>query len=171
MTDDDREWATLVEAARLFGKHPASVRRRLDAGDLPSARKDSQGRWLVDVDEVATATGWRRATPPVAPGASTRDSGAVPAGTMLVPREAWEQTLAQLANLHEAGRELAEARERAAKAETEARFLRERLTELRAHEAPPAPAPGRSWWPAVAAAVAGLVVVLGIVAAVLLLTA
>lgn len=39
--------------------------------------------------------------------------------------------LAQLGNLHEAGRELAEARERAAKAETEVDFLRERLADLR----------------------------------------
>lgn len=39
--------------------------------------------------------------------------------------------LKQLGNLHEAGRELAEARERAAKAETEADFLRERVADLR----------------------------------------
>ena len=38
----------------------------------------------------------------------------------------------QLGNIHEAGLLLAEARERAAKAETEAEFLRERLGELRA---------------------------------------
>jgi uncharacterized membrane protein len=37
----------------------------------------------------------------------------------------------QLGNLHEAGLHLAEARERAAKAETEASFLRERLSEMR----------------------------------------
>jgi hypothetical protein len=37
----------------------------------------------------------------------------------------------QLGNLHEAGQQLAEARERAARAETEATFLRERLSELR----------------------------------------
>jgi uncharacterized membrane protein len=56
----------------------------------------------------------------------------MPADHLLVPRDAWDQMLAQLGNLHQAGRELAEARERAAKAETEAAFLRERLTELRA---------------------------------------
>ena len=37
----------------------------------------------------------------------------------------------QLGNLHEAGLQLASARERAAKAETEATFLRERLAEMR----------------------------------------
>lgn len=45
--------------------------------------------------------------------------------------------LDQLGNLHEAGRELAEARERAARAETEAAFLRERLADLRAAEVSP----------------------------------
>jgi len=59
---------------------------------------------------------------------------------MMVPVDAWNKMLTQLGNLHEAGQQLAEARERAAKAETEAMFLRERLSELR--EAPPIqPAP------------------------------
>jgi hypothetical protein len=55
----------------------------------------------------------------------------VPEGTMLVPLDAWNKVLMQLGNLHEAGQQLAEARERAAKAETEAAFLRERLSDLR----------------------------------------
>lgn len=50
---------------------------------------------------------------------------------MLVPRDTWEKILTQLGHLHQAGQELAEARERAARAETEAAFLRERLGELR----------------------------------------
>ena len=50
---------------------------------------------------------------------------------MIVPVDAWNKMLLQLGNLHEAGRELAEARERAAKAETEATFLKERLKEQR----------------------------------------
>lgn len=53
-------------------------------------------------------------------------------GTMLVPVDAWNRVLEQLGNLHQAGQELAEAKERAARAETESRFLRERLAELRA---------------------------------------
>ncbi|MCZ6519659.1 MAG: hypothetical protein O6853_07680 [Actinobacteria bacterium] len=56
---------------------------------------------------------------------------AIPEGTMLVPLDAWNKILLQLGNLHEAGQQLAEARERAAKAETETTFLRERLTEVR----------------------------------------
>jgi hypothetical protein len=50
---------------------------------------------------------------------------------MIVPIAAWDKMLMQLGNLHEAGQQLAEARERAAKAETESKFLRERLGELR----------------------------------------
>jgi len=53
---------------------------------------------------------------------------------MIVPIDAWNKMLNQLGNLHEAGQQLAEARERAAKAETEATFLRERLAEIRASE-------------------------------------
>ncbi len=54
-----------------------------------------------------------------------------PEGTVLVPIAAWDKMLIQLGNLHEAGQELAEAKERAAKAETEAKFLHERLREIR----------------------------------------
>lgn len=50
---------------------------------------------------------------------------------MLVPRDAWDRLIDQLGNLHETGLMLAEARERAARAETEAGFLRERLAEMR----------------------------------------
>lgn len=56
----------------------------------------------------------------------------IPPGTMLVPLDAWNKMVMQLGNLHEAGQQLANARERAAKAETEVRFLKERLAELRA---------------------------------------
>ncbi|MCH8899133.1 MAG: hypothetical protein IH942_01415 [Acidobacteria bacterium] len=62
--------------------------------------------------------------------------------TMIVPIDAWNKMLIQLGNLHEAGQQLAEARERAAKAETEALFLRERLTELRGADEPAAPPRG-----------------------------
>jgi len=65
-----------------------------------------------------------------------------------VPIDAWNKMLNQLGNLHEAGQQLAEARERAAKAETEAKFLRERLAELRTQPAPTSPAPPASTEPA-----------------------
>jgi len=69
----------------------------------------------------------------------------IPEGTMLVPLDAWNKMLMQLGNLHEAGQQLADARERAAKAETETTFLRERLSEMRSELAevkmnvPPSP--------------------------------
>jgi hypothetical protein len=59
---------------------------------------------------------------------------------MIVPIDAWNKMLLQLGNLHEAGQQLAEARERAAKAETEAEFLRERLAETRATSSSPSAA-------------------------------
>ncbi len=61
----------------------------------------------------------------------------VPPGTMLVPVEAWNRILDQLGNLHEAGQSLAEARERAARAEAVAEFQIERreIAELSASEA------------------------------------
>ena len=54
----------------------------------------------------------------------------------------------QLGNLHEAGQHLAEARERAARAETEAVFLRERLAEMRQQEAEAATVPEQEPVPA-----------------------
>jgi hypothetical protein len=63
--------------------------------------------------------------------ATERSAAAVPEGSILVPLDAWDRLLGQLGNLHEAGQQLADARERAAKAETEAEFLRERLREMR----------------------------------------
>ena len=85
---------------------------------------------------LATLSSSHRATTPVAsPPAPTVDVEQVstpPPGTMLVPIDAWDKMLLQLGNLHQAGQQLAEARERAARAETEAAFLRERLAEMRA---------------------------------------
>ena len=52
-------------------------------------------------------------------------------GSLLVPLDAWNTVLNQLGNLHEAGQQMAEARERAAKAESEADFLREKLKNTR----------------------------------------
>ena len=48
-------------------------------------------------------------------------------GSLLIPLDAWNTVLNQLGNLHEASQQMAEARERAAKAESEADFLREKL--------------------------------------------
>ena len=50
---------------------------------------------------------------------------------MLVPISAWKKVLDQLGNLHEADKLMAEARERAAKAEAESEFFREKLKNTR----------------------------------------
>ncbi len=65
----------------------------------------------------------------------------VPADHLMIPVAAWDKMLSQLGNLHEAGQQLADARERAAKAETEVAFLRERLAEFRERAAEPPAAP------------------------------
>ena len=54
-----------------------------------------------------------------------------PPGTLLVPLDAWQRMLDQLGNLHQAGQQLADASARAARAETEAEFLKERVADLR----------------------------------------
>ena len=50
---------------------------------------------------------------------------------LIVPLEAWQTVLNQLGNLHEANQLMAEARERSAKSEAEAEFLREKLKNTR----------------------------------------
>jgi hypothetical protein len=72
------------------------------------------------------------------------DSRQAAIDTMIVPIDAWNKMLNQLGNLHEAGQQLAVATERAAKAETEAAFLRERLAELRTDDAAVGTAPAVS---------------------------
>jgi hypothetical protein len=101
--------------------------------------------WLVTPESVAhQMSRTLTETPPPTP---TRRTGPTPDGSaMLVPRDAWDRLMDQLGNLHDAGIQLAEARERAARAETEAAFLRERLAEMRTErdrmreEAEPSPA-------------------------------
>ena len=51
--------------------------------------------------------------------------------SLLVPLDAWNTVLSQLGNLHESSQLMAEARERAAKAEAEADFRREKLKNTR----------------------------------------
>jgi len=35
-TDPEKEWLTLTEVAKLLGKHPATIRRRVDKGKFPA---------------------------------------------------------------------------------------------------------------------------------------
>ena len=61
----------------------------------------------------------------------TEESQVSDENNLIVPLEAWQTVLNQLGNLHEANQLMAEARERAAKAEAEAEFLREKLKNTR----------------------------------------
>jgi hypothetical protein len=149
---------TLRDAAARFGVNVGTLRSWAKRGRI-DAVKDDRGRWMTDPASVAAETAQRASTPPV-----TRATGPAPAATgptedgtaMLVPRDAWDRLIDQLGNLHEAGLMLAEARERAVKAETEAAFLRERLADMRterdrlrddAAAGPPQPGGGASTTP------------------------
>jgi cobalamin-dependent methionine synthase I len=109
---------------------PEQAKRPSEAPSPPSDQPSETPPAPADAGTTATQ-------PPMPP---------VPEGSMLVPIDEWRRLLNQLGNLHEAGQQLAEARERAAKAETEAQFLKERVRELRtrletAEQPPPEPAP------------------------------
>ena len=127
---DDR--ITLRDAEHRFGVRTSTlrgwVRRGAIDGVLASGPHGEQ--WMVIPESVAHHLS--RRSPQTAASSRTRTAGPSDDGSsMLVPRDAWDKLMDQLGNLHEAGMELASARERAAKAETEATFLRERLTEMR----------------------------------------
>lgn len=123
---------TLREAERRFGVRVSTLRAWSRRGAIDGVRTPGPHgeQWMVTTESVAHHLSRRapRATPTDAPRATgpTKDGNA-----MLVPRDAWDRLMDQLGNLHEAGMNLAEARERAARAETESTFLRERLAEMR----------------------------------------
>lgn len=140
------DWLTLRQASDASGIALSTVRNWARKGRVPTALEESaegtrrmvslegvmeRARRLGQNVDVVVATETKTGSPAPAP-----EQAAPPPGTMLVPIDAWDKMLLQLGNLHEAGQQLAEARERAARAETEATFLRERLAELRATPAP-----------------------------------
>ena len=142
---DTRHWVTLREAEVATGIPANTLRKWVRKAGLPSyleADGDLALR-MVDLDAVVARakelgreiSDTRRQIPDTR--GDIPDSAApleqdAPPGTMIVPIDAWNKMLNQLGNLHEAGQQLATARERAAKAETEVTFLRERLSEMRA---------------------------------------
>lgn len=159
-------WVTLREAEAATGIPVNTLRKWVRRADLPSYLESDGDLALrmVDLDaveqraallgrdiapapsppetsdagskEVAAITPEPASTPEAS--TDSADTDAPGTDTMIVPIDAWNKMLAQLGNLHEAGQQLAEARERAAKAETEAAFLRERLAELRTSQSPAA---------------------------------
>lgn len=104
----------------------ASRRAPTDRQSTSSITTKAPTRRPVTKKPAAKRGGGRQArsasdsTPPV-----------VPEGSMLIPVDSWQKMLNQLGNLHQAGQQLAAAGERAAKAETEAMFLRERIADMR----------------------------------------
>jgi DNA-binding transcriptional MerR regulator len=151
---------TLREAERRFGVRVSTLRAWARRGSI-DAVKDGSEQWFVTPESIAHHLS--RAAPRASAPASTAERASTTGPTedgsaMLVPRDAWDRLMDQLGNLHEAGLHLAEARERAAKAETEATFLRERLGEMRSERdelkdligppTPPTPAApsSRSGW-------------------------
>lgn len=154
-----RGWVTLRQASESTGIPVSTLRKWARRGRVPSRLEETEAgaRRLVALEEVqARARGVRQDPTPepersarsrVEPPPPVRENTGEPTpphGTMLVPIDAWDKMLLQLGNLHQAGQQLAEARERAARAETEAAFLRERLAELKAGREESVGRPGRA---------------------------
>ncbi len=118
---------TLQEAAKRFGVSASTLGSWCRSGEIDAAKQ--QGRWMVVPRSVSTRQRAGRSRGGTA--LAARSGPSADGSAMLVPRHAWDKLMDQLGNLHQAGQQLAEARERAARAETEARFLRERLGEMR----------------------------------------
>jgi hypothetical protein len=149
---EDGDWLTLREASEVTGVPTSTIRKWARHENIPSFLDETDEGALrmvsmSGIQEWANEIGRQLETtkPPATRRRRERTAGEidltteededhlseVPEGSMLVPLDAWNRMLNQLGNLHEAGQQLAEARERAAKAETEALFLRERLREMR----------------------------------------
>jgi DNA-binding transcriptional MerR regulator len=146
--DDASDWVTLREASEATGVPADTIRKWARHERVPSFLEktpdgvlrvvsmrgiekwaDEIGRDLESIDGLDG--GDRGQEVDLRQDDTEPESAVVPEGSMIVPLDAWNRMLNQLGNLHEAGQQLAEARERAAKAETETRFLKERLAELR----------------------------------------
>lgn len=161
-----RKWARRKSVPSSMEQTDYGIRRMISLDDV-IARADALNRPIAPVplahrdrqeantvEHVPQPAEPQSDPPPVADSetepaseAGPTTEPAVPDGTVLVPIAAWDKMLIQLGNLHEAGQQLAEAKERAAKAETEAKFLRERLREVRDAPSPtspinPTPSPG-----------------------------
>jgi hypothetical protein len=152
------DWMTIREASDATGVQLSTIRNWARKGRVPTALEESADgtHRMVSLEGVRARArqlghpiiGPRPKPAPPAAAASPplveEKQATPPPGTMLVPIDAWDKMLHQLGNLHEAGQQLAEARERAARAETEAAFLRERLAEMRASPSQePADAPAQ----------------------------
>ena len=140
--DDSSSADALQTEQPATGRTPpadGSVRGTAPPQPRPVIRSDSQQH-----SDDPTGDALREETPATGGNIASADGKpdqGTPEGTMIVPIAGWDKMLIQLGNLHEAGQQLAEARERAARAETEVHFLRERLAEIRTADAATASPP------------------------------
>ncbi|NNF64599.1 MAG: hypothetical protein HKN07_10110 [Acidimicrobiia bacterium] len=124
------EWVSLRAASESTGVSTTTLRNWAKKGRIPGQL--IEGRWMISLQAATDrATSMGTPTPNRSAAEVDHSPSGPPPGTVLVPIAAWDRMLAQLGNLHEAGQQLADARERAAKAETEARFLRQQLSDMR----------------------------------------
>lgn len=147
-TQGSGDWLTVREASEATGVPTSTIRKWARHDNIASFLEETSNGYLrlVSMEGIKRWTEeiGREVDPPEPPAAvdltaveeKAKDpeptpEEAAPEGTMIVPLDAWNRMLNQLGNLHEAGQQLAEARERAAKAETESQFLKERLADLR----------------------------------------
>lgn len=99
----------MAEKYGFFSKDDAPLNKEIDQ-DSTDTQEEKLTEEETTIEEVVENTG---------------------GDNLLVPIQAWENVLKQLGNLHEANQLMAESRERAAKAEAEAEFLREKLKNTR----------------------------------------
>lgn len=119
--------ATDPTAAPPAGDHPDPTARAANpAGDPAAPKHTSAPDPASSPDRTAPPPETPAADPAAGPGEAPEARPGVPEGSLVVPLEAWNRMLEQLGNLHEAGQALAEARERAARAEAVAEFQTER---------------------------------------------
>ena len=142
--EDSGHWLTVREASEVTGVPTSTIRKWARHDKIPSFLEQTADgylrmvsmngidRWTEEIGREIDSRGGEEEVDLTAEEVEPVSTGQIaPEGSMIVPLDAWNRMLNQLGNLHEAGQQLAEARERAAKAETEARFLKERLADLR----------------------------------------
>jgi hypothetical protein len=125
-----RKWARHEHVASYLEDSSAGQLRMVSLSDVRD-RARQMGRQDDPAQQSSKAKPIQKSSPSVEPTLQESRESEQPPGTMLVPIDAWDKMLLQLGNLHQAGQQLAEARERAGKAETESKFLKERIAEMR----------------------------------------
>jgi hypothetical protein len=104
----------------------------------PDGRRSSGGAPidLTEPDPEAESSGTSTDVPVAGPITGAGDSFQEQGGRMIVPLDTWTRILEQVGHVHEAGQQMADAKERAARAETENRFLHEQIKELKSQRRP-----------------------------------